>query len=123
MSQNTFGKYFTELYAFLIETVQIPEEPLEHNLVFEMGQQSAEGLRGQLFADDDTGGTVAFEVFIPVFIFLSAGECHDLRCNIRTKLLLTGGTLNCHIRLRLILTETYKLKRNNICTLVQKLIE
>ena len=40
--ENAFSKDFAELYAFLVEAVQIPEESLEHDLVLEVCEQGAE---------------------------------------------------------------------------------
>ena len=51
MGEDAFGEDFAKLYAFLVEAVQVPDESLEHDLVFEMGKQRAEGFRGQLIAD------------------------------------------------------------------------
>ena len=40
-------KNLTELYSFLIEGVEVPEEALEHDLVLEVGEQGTECLRCQ----------------------------------------------------------------------------
>ena len=36
MSQNTFCKNLTKLYAFLVKAVQIPYKALEHDFVFKV---------------------------------------------------------------------------------------
>ena len=38
MGEYFLCKYFTELYAFLVEAVDVPYEALEHNLVLEMSK-------------------------------------------------------------------------------------
>ena len=40
--EDAFCQDLAELYAFLIEAVQIPEESLEHDLVLEVCEQGAE---------------------------------------------------------------------------------
>ena len=52
MSQYLLGQYLSELDAFLIEAVQIPQEALEHDLVLEVGEKSTECFRCQFIADD-----------------------------------------------------------------------
>ena len=53
VGQYFFGQYLAQLYAFLVETVQIPEESLEHDLVLEVCEQCAERCRCQHVAGDD----------------------------------------------------------------------
>ena len=85
-----FGGSDAEQIAFLVKTVQVPQESLEHDLVFKMGQQCAERFRGQLITDNNGRRTVPGKVFVPVIIRLSAGKSHDLCRNICTELLLAG---------------------------------
>ena len=40
--EDLLGEDFAELYAFLVETVQIPEETLEHDLVLEVCKECTE---------------------------------------------------------------------------------
>ena len=39
VSQNALSKEFAELYAFLVEAVDVPYEALEHNLVLEVSKE------------------------------------------------------------------------------------
>ena len=123
MGQHALGQHLAELYALLVEAVQVPAESLEHNLILKVSQQRAKRFRGKLFADDDAGGAAAFKTLVGVFILLAAGKGHDLGCNICAQLLLAGAALDIHIHARLVPAEAYKLQRHNVCTLVQELIE
>ena len=40
VSQNALSKEFAELYAFLVEAVDVPYEALEHNLVLEVSKEA-----------------------------------------------------------------------------------
>lgn len=51
--ENLLCKDLTELYAFLVEGVEVPEEALEHDLVLEVGEQGTECLRGQAVSMDE----------------------------------------------------------------------
>ena len=53
MSQDTFCQYLTQLNAFLIEAVDVPQESLEHNLVLEVCKQCPKCLRINLLTNDD----------------------------------------------------------------------
>jgi len=88
-----------------------------------MCQKCTKSTRIYLLTDDDAGRTAALEVFIAVLVCLSAGKCHDLGCYICTELLLAGTFLNHYIGLHLVFLKAYKLQRNNIGSLMQKLIE
>ena len=123
MCQDFLRKQLSELNALLIKGIHVPKEALEHDFIFEMCQQSAEGCRCQLVADDDAGRSAALEILILVIILLSAGKGHDLRCDIGAELLLAGAVLNCYIVLTLTVLKANELKRNNICSLVKELIE
>ena len=123
MSKNTFCKDFTKLYAFLIKAVQVPYESLEHNLVFEVSKKGTKSLRCKLLTNDDTGRTAALEVFVQVLIFLAAGKSYDLSSNICTKFLLACAVLYININAELALLKADELKRNDVGSLVEKLIE
>ena len=81
MCEYLLRKDLTELYALLIEGVQVPAEALEHHLVLVVCEQCAEGSRIQLLTDDDGGRTATLEVLVPVFVFLTAGKGNDLGGN------------------------------------------
>ena len=48
MGQNLLGQDLTELHTLLVEGVQVPRKALEHHLVLEVGQQSAQGGGGNV---------------------------------------------------------------------------
>ena len=123
VSEYLLRKDLTELYALLIEGVQVPAEALEHHLVLIVCEQCAEGSRIQLLTDDDRGRTATLEVLVAVFVFLTAGEGNDLGGNIGTELLLAGAALDGIIHADLVLTEADELERDDVLALVQELVE
>ena len=84
MGQNPFGKDFAQLYAFLVETVQIPQETLVHDLVLEMGKQRAKRFRCQFAADDYTSRTIAGKMLVPVPVLFAACKCDHLSGDVGT---------------------------------------
>ncbi len=90
MGQNALCKDLAELYAFLIEAVDVPDKALEHDLVLEVCKKGTQRLRGELLADDDARRTAALEVLVRVLIVLAAGEGDDLSGDICAQLLLAG---------------------------------
>ena len=121
--QNLLGQNLAQLDTFLVEAVQIPCKALEHDLVLEVGKQSAQSLGSQLLADDDGGGAAAFELLVQVGVILAAGKCHDLSSHVGTQLLLGGGTLDDHIAAHLAVTETNELQGDDVSALMEQLIE
>ena len=65
VSQNALSKEFAELYAFLVEAVDVPYKALEHNLVLEVSKECAERLGSQLLAGDDAGRAAGFSSVLP----------------------------------------------------------
>ena len=59
MSQNALSKELAELYAFLVEAVDVPYKALEHDLVLEVCKERAERLGIEVIARDDAGRTAA----------------------------------------------------------------
>ena len=53
VSQHLLGEDLAELYALLIEAVDIPYKALEHYLVLEMSKYGSHCLRGKLISDND----------------------------------------------------------------------
>ena len=53
MGEHALCENLAELYALLVEAVQIPYEALEHYLVLEVSKQCTECLRIYLITDDD----------------------------------------------------------------------
>ena len=92
MGKHALGQYFAQLYAFLVEAVQVPQEALEHHLVLEMRKQRPQRFRRKLLPDDDAAGPVAFEVLVPVFILLAASKGQDLGRYVRAELLLARAS-------------------------------
>ena len=88
MRKNPLCQHLPQLYSFLVKAVQVPQEALEHHLVFKMRQQRAKCFRCQSVTDNDTRRPVSSEVLISVFVLLSAGKGHYLGSNIRAQLLL-----------------------------------
>ena len=41
-AENCLCKYLTELYSFLVERVDVPDEALEHYLVFEVSKKGSD---------------------------------------------------------------------------------
>ena len=97
MSKNFLGKHFTELYTFLVKTVDIPYKSLEHYFVFKMSQKGTKCLRCQLVADDNARWAAACEVFIVVFVLFTSGKRNDLSCDIGTEFLLACAALNIYV--------------------------
>ena len=93
VSQNLLGQKLAQLDAFLVEGVDVPGKALVHDLVLEVGQQSAQGCGSQLLTNDDGAGTAALELLVQVGIILAAGKGHDLGSHVGIELLLAGGTL------------------------------
>ena len=52
MSKYFLSQYLSELNAFLIEAVEIPQESLEHDLILEVGEERTECFRCKLITDD-----------------------------------------------------------------------
>ena len=123
MGQYAFREHFAQLDAFLVKAVQVPQEALEHDLVFIVGQQGAKCFRRQLVTDDDTAGPVAGKVLVPVLILLAAGKSHDLGSHVGAQLLLACAALDCYVRFSLAVYKSNELQRNDIGSLVQELIE
>ena len=123
LCENCLGQDLTELYAFLVEAVDIPCEALEHNFILEMSEDGAECFRCQLVSYDDAGRSAACEILILVVIVLAACKCNDLSSYVGGKLLLAGRILDYHVIIHLIILETDELERDNICALMEQLIE
>lgn len=121
--QHALGKNLAQLYAFLIETVQIPEEALEHDLILKVCEQRAQRSRCQLVADDDAGRAAAFKLLVAVRIVFAASEGNNLCDNICTQFLLARAALNGDIHADLAVFEADKLEWGNIRALMQQLIE
>ncbi len=90
MCQHLLRQNLTQLYPFLVKTVDIPYKALIHNLVLEMGQERPQRFGCQLLTDNDAGRTAALKILIAVLIRLAAGKCHNLRRHIGTEFLLAG---------------------------------
>ena len=88
-----------------------------------MCQQRTQSFRIQLITDDDAGGTSALEILVAVVICFTAGESYDLCSYVSAKLLLAGAALDIYICADLAVSETYKLQRNDVCSLMQQLVE
>ena len=97
MSKHFLRKHFTELYAFLVKTVDIPYKSLEHYFVFKMSQKGTKCLRCQLVADDNARWAAAFEVLIAIFIFFTTGKRNNLCGYVSTQFLLACAALDIHI--------------------------
>jgi len=123
VSQDLLGQNLAQLDAFLVEGVDVPGEALVHDLVLKVSKQSAHALGGQLLADDNGGGTAAFELLVQVGVILAAGEGHDLGSHVGAELLLAGGALDHHVRAHLAVLEAHELQGDNVGALVQQLIE
>ena len=109
VSQNALSKEFAELYAFLVEAVDVPYEALEHDLVLEVSKESAERLGIEVFACDDAGRTAAGECLVGVLIFLAAGKCHDLGDYVGTQFFLAGAALDIDVHAELAVLEADEL--------------
>ena len=123
VSQNALSKEFAELYAFLVEAVDVPYEALEHNLVLEVSKECAERLGSQLLAGDDAGRAAACEGFVGILVGLAACKCHDLCRDVRAELLLAGAALNDNIHADLAVVKSYELHGNDVGSLMEQLIE
>ena len=88
-----------------------------------MSENSAECFRCQLVSYDDAGRSAACEILILVVIILAACKCNDLSRYIGGKLLLAGRILDHHVIVHLVILEADELKRNNIRTLMEQLVE
>ena len=119
MCKYLLRKYLTELNAFLIEAVDVPQESLEHNLVLEVCKQGSKCLRINLLTNDDGRWTTTLEVLVAVLILLTACKCYDLCSNICAELLLACASLNLYIRADLAVLECDKLQWNNVSSLMQ----
>ena len=73
LCQDLLGQQFAELYAFLIEGVDVPREALEHDFVLEVRQDRAQALRCDLVAYDNGRRPAAREVLVGVLIVFAAG--------------------------------------------------
>ena len=123
MCKYAFCKDFTKLNTFLVETVQIPYKALEHDLVLKVSKKCTKGRRSKLLTCDDAGRTAAFKVFVQVLVLFAACKSNDLCSYIGTELLLACAVLNVNINTKLALFESDKLKRYDIGSLMEKLIE
>ena len=123
MGQNTLGKEFAELYAFLIEAVDIPQESLEHDLVLEMGEECAKASRVELVAMYNAGRTTAFEMFVLVFVVLATGKGYNLCDDIGTEFFLAGASFNDHVYTGLVLFKADKLHGHYQSSLMEELVE
>ena len=123
VSQNLLGQNLTQLDAFLVEGVDVPGKALIHDLVLEVGQQSAHSGGSQLLTDDDGAGTAAGKLLVVIGIVLAAGEGHDLSGNVGAQLLLAGGALDHNVRAHLAVAEANELQGGDVGALVQQLIE
>ena len=123
MCKHALCQNLSELYAFLIEAVHIPQEALEHNLVLKVCQKCSERLWVYLLTDDDAGWTSALEILVAVLIGFAACECHDLSCDICAELLLACAVLDHNICADLAVLKADKLKRYDVCALMQQLVE
>ena len=123
MSEDALGQELAELDAFLIEAVHVPDEALEHDLVLEVSEQSAEGFGIQGVADDNAGGASACECLVGVLIVFAAGKGHDLGHDVCAQLFLAGAALDVDIHADLAVFVADELHRDDVCALVQKLIE
>ena len=123
MSQNALSKELAELYAFLVEAVDVPYKALEHDLVLEVCKERAERLGIEVIARDDAGRTAAGECLVGILVVLAACKCHDLCCNVSAELLLAGAALDDNVHARLVLFEADELHGNDVCALVEQLIE
>ena len=121
--EDALCKLLAELNAFLVKTVDVPKEALEHDLVLKVGEQGAKRTRGQLAADDDAGRTAALEILIFIFVLFAAGKRHDLGRNIGAELLLAGCAFDDNIRADLVLLKAYELERDDGLALMEQLIE
>ena len=121
--EDALCKDFAELYAFLVEAVQIPEESLEHDLVFEVREECAERFRCQLVACDDAGRSAAVELLVQVVVFFSAGEGYDLSCYVSAKLFLACAALDLYVSSGLVFSEADELERNDVLALMEELVE
>ena len=84
-----------------------------------MSQQCTKRFGSQPVTNDNAGGTSACKTLVAVLIFLTACKCNDLSCHVGTELLLAGASLNHYICSDLTFSETDKLQRNDIGSLVQ----
>ena len=122
VSQNALSKEFAELYAFLVEAVDVPYEALEHNLVLEVSKERAERLGIEVLACDDAGRTAAGECLVGVLVSLAASKCHDLSRDVSAELLLAGAALNDNIHADLAVVKSYELHGNNVGSLSSLLL-
>ena len=53
MCKHSLCKYLSELNAFLVKAVHIPEEALEHHLILKMSKESSDRFRCELISDYD----------------------------------------------------------------------
>ena len=123
MCKHALCQNLSELYAFLIEAVHIPQEALEHNLVLKVCQKCSERLRVHLLTNDDAGWTSTLEILVAVLVGFAACECHDLSCDICAELLLACAVLDHNICADLAVLKADKLKRYDVCALMQQLVE
>ena len=123
MSQNTFCQNLAKLYSFLVETVDIPKESLEHDLVFKVCKQSAKCLWVQLISNDDAGWTTALKILVTVVICFTTCKCNNLCCDIGTKFLLACAVLNHNICTDLAILKADELQWHDIGSLMEQLIE
>ena len=72
------GQLFAQLHPLLVVGVDIPQEPLEHNLVLEVGKEGAQILRGKPVAIEESCGSLSREAFIDICIRAPFCKCCDL---------------------------------------------
>ena len=88
-----------------------------------MRQDRAQALRCDLVAYDNGRRPAAREILVGVLIVLAAGERHDLGRYVGGQLLLAGAAFDDDIILHLVVLEAQELDGNNVCALMQELIE
>ena len=85
--------------------------------------RSRPGSRCDLVAYDNGRRPAAREVLVGVLIVFAAGERHDLGRYVGGQLLLAGAAFDDDIILHLVVLEAQELDGNNVCALMQELIE
>ncbi len=109
--------------AFLIEAVDVPDEALKHYFVFKVGEQASEGAGIEAFAVYEAGGAAAGEVFVWVFVFLAFGEGGDLGGEVCFEFGLAVGVVYGYVIAALAFDEADELDWDDVCALVEELVE
>ena len=94
VAEDFFGQYFAELYAFLIERVEIPQEALKHDFVLKVGEQGAEGARCQPAAVNEARVAVPGKPFVGIVVVFSESESGDLRGEVGVEFSLIGAAVD-----------------------------